>query len=313
MTDRTTLTITLAPVTGHRFQPTGFPDLGAALFDRPDGNGGWVRALHVESPQSMANRLELTTWDDATMSQRAELDGLPYVRVVGPDGEARTSSRLEAHRLASAYVMDGTVAGTDQTGEVWFKDRLGLAEQVAVDHRRLARAIFELDPVSLVHGVFFARKAWPWQPKLARAVTCFIDADDVRPAISGGVKTDSVSTKGGNTDTGYGMVPHQRVEYTAQQIVAYLTIDHHQVRSYGLDEAATEVVEALIGYEVSHLFAGDGMRLRTACDFKVETVDGGEIASSVEATDRLQTAIRSCPNLGEITDIVWTERTSKKK
>ena len=39
-----------------------------------------------------------------------------------------------------------------------------------------SRAVFDLDPLSLVHGVFFARKKWPSQPKIARAVTTFIDA-----------------------------------------------------------------------------------------------------------------------------------------
>jgi CRISPR-associated protein Csb1 len=56
----------------------------------------------------------------------------------------------------------------------------------------VARACFAPDPLSLVHGVFFARKNWPWQPKVARAVTSFIEAYDVRPAVSGGVKRDSV-------------------------------------------------------------------------------------------------------------------------
>ena len=46
---------------GHRFQPTGFPDLGAAEFDTPEG-----RALLVESAQSMANRLEAVCWDEGT-------------------------------------------------------------------------------------------------------------------------------------------------------------------------------------------------------------------------------------------------------
>ena len=43
----------LKPVQGSRFQPTGFPDLGAATFDGPDG----AKMLLVESAQSMANRL----------------------------------------------------------------------------------------------------------------------------------------------------------------------------------------------------------------------------------------------------------------
>ncbi len=46
----------LKPVQGDRFQPTGFADLGAAVYERPDGK----RMLLVESAQSIANRLEHT-------------------------------------------------------------------------------------------------------------------------------------------------------------------------------------------------------------------------------------------------------------
>ena len=44
----------LKPVQGDRLQPTGFADLGAAVYERPDGK----RMLLVESAQSVANRLE---------------------------------------------------------------------------------------------------------------------------------------------------------------------------------------------------------------------------------------------------------------
>ena len=74
MSTRTTYRIPLTPVLGSRFQPTGFPDLGPATFQKPTAQG-WVPALHVESPQSMANRLELTTWAVGREDQRAELAG----------------------------------------------------------------------------------------------------------------------------------------------------------------------------------------------------------------------------------------------
>ena len=99
------------------------------------------------------------------------------------------------------------------------EERLGLAKGRPLDHRAVARACFRLDPVSLVHGVFFARRSWPWQPRIARAVTSFIEASGVRPAVSGGVKRDVVinEAKGGATAEGYGTVPHHRVEYTAAE------------------------------------------------------------------------------------------------
>ena len=49
----------LQPLQGTRFQPTGFPNLGAATYDGPSGE----RMLLVESAQSMANRLETVCWD----------------------------------------------------------------------------------------------------------------------------------------------------------------------------------------------------------------------------------------------------------
>ena len=62
------------------------------------------------------------------------------------------------------------------------EQRLGLARGMPLDSRAVARACFVLDPVSLVHGVFFARRNWPWQPKIARAVTSFIEASGIKPA-----------------------------------------------------------------------------------------------------------------------------------
>ncbi len=307
-TGRAVRKIELTPVAGTRFQPTGFPDLGAATFTAPDGKGGWEDALLVESVQSMANHLEQTTWDVAAGTQVAALDGLPYVRIVDANGVVLTSSRLEAHRLASAYVMEGTLDGGK--GVEVLPGRLGLVKGEPLDYRRVAAAVFALDPVSLVHGVFFAQQKWPWQPKVARAVACFVEAHDVRPAVSGGVKKDSVinTAEAGATARGYGMVPHHRTEYTAASIVAYLTVDSEQIRSYGLGDAGIELLEALIDFELASLFSG-GLRLRTACDLEVSGVTGAALPELEPATQRVQAAIRACSgDLGPVNDVVWTGR-----
>ncbi len=308
---RTVLQADLAPLAGSLFQPTGFPDLGAAEFERPaeDGAGdqGGVSALLVESAQSMANWLEGTTWDDARADQISELGALPYVRIVSPDGAFLSSSRLEAHRLASAYIMNGAVGGVN--GDKWMEERLGLVKGRPLDYRAVARACFRLDPASLVHGVFFARKAWPWQPKIARAVTSFIEASGVRPVVSGGVKRDVVVNEGkeGATAEGYGTVPHHRVEYTARQITAYFTVDHEQFRSYGLSEPATAVLEALADFEIATLL-DRGLRLRTRCDLAVHAVRG-ERPDAAEAAQRVAKFAADCVGeLGPVTDVVWSGR-----
>jgi CRISPR-associated protein Csb1 len=100
----------LKPVAGSRIQPTGFPDLGPATYDAPDGNGGTIATLLVESAQSMANRLEAVCWDEATEDIAAELKGFPYIKVklAGlPGDENTTNSLLEFHRLNSPYIMTG--------------------------------------------------------------------------------------------------------------------------------------------------------------------------------------------------------------
>ena len=298
-TFRTVLEADLAPLAGALFQPTGFPDLGPAEFGD--------HALLVESAQSMANWLEATTWDEARSDQVAELGTLPYVRVVSPEGDFLSSSRLEAHRLASAYIMNGTIDSV--TGEKWMEERMGLVKGRPLDYRAVARACFRLDPVSLVHGVFFARKAWPWQPKIARAVTSFIEASDVRPAVSGGVKKDVVinEAKGGATAEGYGTVPHHRVEYTAEKITAYFTVDHAQFRSYGLSEPATALLEALTDYEIATLL-DRGLRLRTRCDLVVREVRG-ERPDATDAAQRVAKFAADCADeLGPVTEIVWSGR-----
>jgi CRISPR-associated protein Csb1 len=301
---RTVLAIGLAPLAGSRLQPTGFPDLGAAEFETGDGQ----TALIVESAQSMANRLEAATWDEARADQVTELSMLPYVRVVDPDKAFLSSSRLEAHRLASAYIMEGKVG--DVLGEKWLEDQFGLVKGRPVDYRAIARTCFRLDPVSLVHGVFFARKSWPWQPKIARAVTSFIEAYNVRPAVSGGVKRDIVINEAepGATARGYGTVPHHRVEYTAEKITAYFTTDHAQFRSYGLPQPAIELLAAIADFEIARLL-DEGLRLRTACDLTVKTVVQGDRPDAEDAARRVAKLAADCSaDLGPVTEVVWSGR-----
>ena len=177
--------IELRAVPSDRFQPTGFPDLGAGKFQKPVGDDReWVDAILVESVQSMANRFEAMGWDDASQKPVGTLTGLPWVEVTaGDDGRYVTSSRTEAHRLASAFVKDSeTGEGVGMVEEI--KNRLELADDTPIAARRVAAAIFALDPLCLIHGVFFADKKWPGQPKIPRALTGCIEATDVKEAYS---------------------------------------------------------------------------------------------------------------------------------
>jgi CRISPR-associated protein Csb1 len=274
---RLTLKARLAPTAGSVFQPTGFPDLGPAEFTRPGPDGeGNQSALLVESVQSMANRLEGNGWDQVAQQPVGALSGLPYVEVRDGGGNFLTSSRLEPHRLAGAYIRGGRIEG--KSGEDWLFDQVGLKKEQPLDWRALYAALFRLDPLCLLHGVFFSGKRWSvvGNPRVRRAVTAVIEAHDIQPVVSGGVKRDDVNpTKGesrGSSD-GFGFIPFGRTEYTAREIELAVVIDLEQIRGYGLGENETELLTAIVLWEVRSLLDRP-LRLRTACD--LELAEGPE-------------------------------------
>ncbi|MGH7435292.1 MAG: type I-G CRISPR-associated RAMP protein Csb1/Cas7g, partial [Polyangiaceae bacterium] len=174
----------LRPVQGERFQPTGFPDLGAAVYESPKGP-----RLLVESPQSMANRLEAVCWDAGQNDLRPELKGLSYVRVHNTDRTYLTSSITESHRLNSPYILEGS----DKTFlETLKKETAGL-DKGALARNKLAGIVFAYDASSLIHGVFLAKSDLVGgRLRIERALSAFIEAEGVRVAASGGVKMDHV-------------------------------------------------------------------------------------------------------------------------
>lgn len=321
MTSRLGYDVSLAPVLGSTFQPTGFPDVGAATFTRFDGDEQ-VDALLVESVQSMANRLEATAWDTAADTPVAEVAGLPYVRVVrAGTGEFLTSSRLEAHRLASPFVHTATLDGRPMFDVI--RDRLGLAKDTPLHRASMARAVAALDPFCLLHGVFFAQKEWYGQPRFERAVSGVIEAYHVRRAVSGGRKSDRVRHQlgedGGGTAEGYGSVPFHRTEWTARTIRASFVVDVELLRSYGLPQPVAALLEALAMWEIRSMLDG-ALRLRTACDLEiVGTVDsrwgGTGLPGRDELSARLAELTPRCRDVfgdGEPLTVQWSGRAAKR-
>jgi CRISPR-associated protein Csb1 len=265
----------LRPTIGSAFQPTGFPDLGAAEFERPRSDGAADQALLVESVQSLANHLESVGWDATGNHPVATLQGLPYIEVRDAEQRFLTSSRLEPHRLAGAYVKLATIEG-EKAGD-WMIKRLGVQKGLPVDWRSVYAAIFELDPLCLIHGVFFSDPDWKdyGNPKVRRALTAVIEAHDARPVVSGGVKRDDVkptADAGRDAGKGFGFIPFGRTEYTAGEIRLDIAIDLEQIRGYGLGEAETDLLSTLALWEVRSLLDRP-LRLRTACDLEVESIE----------------------------------------
>lgn len=251
--------IPVAPLQGQRFQPTGFPGLGAATFRAPSGD-----SLLVESAQSMANRLEATLWDPDTNDVIPAAKGVSHVRVLRPDGGFLTDTILEAHRLASPYLL-GT---SDKAFLNTLRAELGGLDSGPIDRRRLAQVLLRFDVGALIHGIFLAKPELAGgRLRLSRALSAFIEADGVRVAASGGVKNDHVNPSG-DTKAGFGNVPFARDEFTAERITLYINIDLAQLRGYSLGANVTRLLTLLCLYKVRALVDGN-LRLRTACDLGV--------------------------------------------
>ena len=266
-TNRLLFSVPLRPVQGDRFQPTGFPALGAATYQTKEG-----QKLLVESAQSMANRLETTCWDTTTNAPVAALAGISHV-TVNRKGKFLTDSMLEAHRINSPYLLEGK----DRTFFDGLKSELGGLEEGPIDRKKLAEVLLKLDVGCLIHGVFLAKKDLAGgRLRIARALSAFIEASNVRVAASGGVKNDHVNPSG-DTKAGFGNVPFARDEFVAEKIECHINLDLAQIRGYGLGENVEELLVLLALYRVRKLLDGD-LRLRTACD--LEPVDRKNIVAT---------------------------------
>ncbi len=252
----------LNPLAGTRFQPTGFPDLGAAQYKLPDGTD----MLLVESAQSMANRLEAVCWDTQANDWVGPLKGLPYVVVNDKAGTMLTNSVLEAHRLNSPYILEGK----DKSFLETLKKELAVGDLAPIQLKLLAQTLLKHDVNSLLHGVFLAKSEIAGgRMRLPRALTAFIEAKNITVAASGGVKNDSLNPSG-DTAKGFGNVPFHREEFCGE-ITAYFTLDLALIRGFGLGAAVEQLLTVLALFKIQR-FLRDGLRLRTACDLEV---DGG--------------------------------------
>ena len=254
----------LRPVQGSRFQPTGFPNLGPAVYASPDGGG---QTVLVESAQSMANRLEAVCWDEAADDWVPALRGLPLIKVIDAQNQPLTNSVLEAHRLNSPYILEGK----DKSVLDILKNRLAGVESGRVDLQKLAQVLLQFDANALLHGVFLAKKDLAGgRLRLPRALSAFIEASGARPVTSGGVKNDAVNPSGDRAK-GFGNVPFSREEYVAERTVAYFNLDLRQIRSFALGDEVERLLIALALFKVQSFLVA-GLRLRTACDLDADAV-----------------------------------------
>ena len=236
-----------------------------------------------------------------------------------------TSTWEEFHRLNSPYIWTGQ---TDSAGSAFrkdFKTALWLAKRPkgkgkdkgdagdgegemeipgVLDMRKLAQAAFRYDPNSIIHGIFMTKI--DGRLRLSRALSGFIEARNVRVVESGGVKFDRVFPGGLETDAiklnaedGFKNVPFHRVEFTAEEITAYFSLDLALLRGYGLKKEALDLLVSLSLLKVRR-FLDHGLRLRAACDLEMDgdicaiQPTGFSIPSNVDLLGTVQAAIKAC-------------------
>lgn len=295
----------LIPVQGQRFQPTGFADLGAGTYQLPSG----TRMLLVESAQSVANRLEQTiVAPDNEIIE--ELNGLPYIRAkLTGAADTYTTSLVEAHRINSPFIISNEIFKES------FVKKAEYQRGVPLNWQKIAKAIFYYDVNALLHGVFLANLE-DGRIKIARALSGFIEAKDIREAVLGGVKNNAIDPTGTlraavyDKDV-YSNVPYQRVEYTADQITAYFNLDLGLLRSYALGAEATNLMIALALYKIQ-AFLETGLRLRTACDLTTQqplscTNVDCTIPDNAQLIEIIKGGIKSCQEKGLFADPAVTE------
>lgn len=311
-THRLLFSIPLVPLQGKRFQPTGFPGLGAATFQTNDS-----QCLLVESAQSMANRLELTSWDEAKQDLKDELKGLSHVRVMR-NGKFLTDTILESHRINSPYLLEGS----DKKFFNALNADLGRLEEGPIDRLKLAEILLKYDIGSLLHGMFLAKKDLKGgRLRVARAMSAFIEADGVRVAASGGVKNDHVhpGKVEGDSKNHFGNIPFARDEFTAEHTTLYVNIDLAQLRGYGLGTDVEHLLILLALYKLRAMLDGN-LRLRTACDLRVDmgtitadVPDGYKLPSLTELVADIKLAIEKCRTKMTVTEVTFNDVLKKAK
>lgn len=287
-------TLTVEGFGGGRFQPTNFPDLGAALYRGADGKQ-W---LLVESPQSMANRMEKVCWldgaDDADRVGRYnnECRGIPYVLAVDSDSRPLTASPLEAHRLASPYIAESPVQneGTDKGKSLLevLKATFNLRENRLVPWKKVASSLVEIDPGCLLHGIWFNDSNLAGgKVRLTRVLSGFIEASEPTPANYGFQKRDDVlwatdKEAGQSASEGFGSVIGAKQHFTSPKVKACFQLDIDRLRNYGLPPETVRALAAWAIYKIRRVLV-DGQAgvggLRTECKFTLGSLNSYYINS----------------------------------
>ena len=303
----------LKPIQGNRFQPTGFPDVGAAEYQLANG----THSLIVDSPQAVVNHLEKHSLNSTEENFVEALRGLSIVHVKDKNGGYLTNTVREGHRLNSPYVLGGKNNRTKVGKEF---DKLDTKTKQLANREKIIDTIFRYDVNSLLHGVWFSQVG-EGRIRFARALSAFVEADNAKTVVYGGVKRDHITTstkknKDNNNDeievedsaAGYGSIPFHSIEYTAEKITVFFNLDLGQIYSYRLGSVRTELLKTLALWKIRK-FLDSPFRPRTSCDlvragdFKITEPAGFDLPSITDLDKSMKNLISECKDTMDETEV----------
>jgi len=302
---RIILQANLVPVTGDRFQPAGFPEIGHVIYKAPRSNRTSEDVCIVDSAASMANHLETVCHASPFgLDLHDDLADLPYVACV-TDGTVENglpapdrlvvTSLSEGHRLASSYFLSekAVLVSNGRPGTETFISRLltefGLQNLGTKTHPlpddwwRVFQTIFRYDPNSLVHGILFPSLGI----KISRVLTAHHEAFGATRVGSSGVKFDKL----GKTTSGQPIFAVD--EETAREILATFVIDLSLIRSFGRgnDKGLTGSQKVFLltfaFWKIARLLVAP-FRFRSNCDLRLQNIAwlGGDLSDPAKPKDR---------------------------
>ncbi|MDR9402924.1 MAG: type I-U CRISPR-associated RAMP protein Csb1/Cas7u [Halothece sp. Uz-M2-17] len=323
--------MTLINITAHlenllvTAKPPMFLDVGVSQAYLP-----WEQRLDVllNTPQATANQLEALIWDEVNQDIIPELQGLPYIEIrnTRANNQFLASTLTLPHRIGTAYLSRHKDAMLDG-------DRFRDVLKRRVKEQGIYRAVFELDPISIVLGCFLSHIQG--NMRIPRVVTGQFVAQGAVAMPNGGASHDPISAAGDSvvtkgyfvkeakekgktkfkditraSEVGLGNVPYVRESYQAEDYLGKFVIDTRLVDAApNLPDAAKELISLLSQYLVAK-FLSEPMMLRSECYFQVKEIKGTDpdLPSKVEDLQQeLQQKIQQCQEEGLFNGVTTVE------
>lgn len=259
-----------------RFQPAGFPEIGAVLYDAPRLEGLSEKVCIIDSPASMANHLETVCFQSPTSLEiHDDLKGLPYIAcmtdsnyetknnqiILSKDDHHKktvVTSLTEGHRIASDYFLDALlepvwqVPKEDASAKTKAKESKLLDYWQGIQFRERLRSEFQIQEVKKDKTYYVFPENWwtiyntlfAYDPNsLVHGVLFAKEQIKISRILSAhleGLGAKRVSRSGVKFDrlgkTTSGQPIFSVDDITAREIRATFIIDLALLRSYGNDK-----------------------------------------------------------------------------